>query len=255
MWSPIVQTFLREYFNLIFHDQRGHGRSTIPSPPKTTITEMADDIAIILDHLNIPEVLAVVGVSQGGAVALSFGIRHSARTRYIVACDTQAKTPPANIKAWDDRLEVARKEGMEVLARATAARWFPPGSPYHPDTQSDSSDSKEKLQMLLDMMSSTPLLGFEAGARALQDYDLIADGLLDIGGVQTLLIAGEKDGTLPKVLKELTPKFKAGHLFASFEQIAGSGHLPMLDNPEEFSRLVVELITANRSRSDSDSDS
>jgi len=198
------------------------------------MNDLADDIALLLDYFSIPKARAVIGVSQGGAATLNFAIRHPSRADCIIACDTQAKTPQANIKAWDDRIAFVQKEGIDAFAKATAERWCPPESSFHPD-------GGEKTEVLQKMIRETPVLGFEAGARALQGYDFLEAGLLR-SSVKTLLVAGEKDGGLPAGLSKLQEEWSKEGGDVRFAPVKGAGHLPMLDCPDEFVKIVLEYI-------------
>jgi pimeloyl-ACP methyl ester carboxylesterase len=90
------------------------------------------------------------------------------------------------------------------------------------------------------MVARTKVAGFEAGARALQSYDLLAQGLVEkLAATRSLLVAGELDGKLPEVLAGLHKDVaaKAGDR-ASFASIPAAGHLPMLDNPDAWWAVV-----------------
>lgn len=198
---------------------------------------LADDIATVLDHLSIAKVHAVIGVSQGGAATLQFGLRHPGRADRIVACDTQAKSPEANIKAWDDRIALAKSDGMATLGKATVGRWFPEGSEWHPSSAAIAG----KSGVVLDMIENTPLAGFEAGARALQGYDLLSQGLLQ-SKLKTLLLAGSRDGALPVGLKKLREEWVDAGGDVEFAEVEGSGHLPMLDGAERWLDAVLKFL-------------
>ena len=61
-------------FDLITPDLRGFGQSTTVETPYT-ISDMADDLAGLLDHLGI-EKIALAGHSMGGYVALAFAKKY-----------------------------------------------------------------------------------------------------------------------------------------------------------------------------------
>jgi len=244
MWSAIVPT-LSQKFTLVFFDQRGHGRSSVPpESPRTTISELARDIARILDYLKLKVAHGIVGVSQGGATALSFALQYPQRVRRIASCDTQAISPEANKKAWADRIAFARLEGMDRLAEETAARWFSKaGSPFR--------KGGEKYGVIRQQITSTSLEGFARGAAALQEYDLKADGLVPAlqaeakrrdGDFKVLLLAGELDGKIPGGLRALRDEVDPNHEFAEFAAIEGSGHLPMIDNPQSFLAVMEKFL-------------
>ncbi len=244
MWSAIVST-LSHKFTLIFFDQRGHGRSSVPPEfPCTTISELARDVARILDYFKLKVAHGIVGVSQGGATALSFALQYPQRIRRVISCDTQAVSPEANKKAWADRIALARSEGMDRLAEETASRWFS-------KEESPFRKGGENYEAIRQQITSTPLEGFARGAAALQEYDLKADGLVPAlqaeakkwdGNFKVLLLAGELDGQIPGGLRALREEVDPDHEFAEFAAIKGSGHLPMVDNPQSFLAVVEEFL-------------
>lgn len=239
MWEGAMARLSVNY-NLIAYDQRGHGKvseSACPStqgklclalqssvpPTACTLDQLADDIAMILHQVGVSTpVKAVIGVSQGGATTFNFAIRHTDKYEKIVVCDTQIKSPEANIKAWDDRIALAKEKGMSALADATVPRWFPGGSPLVSGAQS---------HLVRPMVENTRLEGFIAGARALQGYDL-SHGISEaLKGKKALLIAGERDGKLPEGLKKLSDQLASEGRDVDFYEVPNAGHLPVfLDN-------------------------
>ncbi len=79
MWDAVIPA-LSARFNILSYDQRGHGSSAVPAEP-CTIAQLSDDVAFLLDSLAVKKAYAVIGVSQGGATALSFALRHPDDTR------------------------------------------------------------------------------------------------------------------------------------------------------------------------------
>jgi esterase len=75
------QTTLREHWDLIAPDLRGHGRS--PSRRPSGMQQWASDLAGILDAPGHPRAI-VVGHSLGALVALAFARRYPDRTRGLV---------------------------------------------------------------------------------------------------------------------------------------------------------------------------
>jgi len=187
---------------------------------------------------------AVIGVSQGAASALSFAIQHPERAKKIIACDTQAKAPESNKQAWDDRITLANSsdDGMERLAIVTAQRWFPSDSAYHP-FDSDLNAEANSDNPILKMITTTPRQGFEYGARALQTYNLLADGLLQCKA-KTLLVAGQKDGggVISKALRQLTNDWTNKGGSVEFAEVEGAGHLPMVGTTDLWVDIVGKFL-------------
>ncbi|KDE05026.1 hypothetical protein MVLG_04569 [Microbotryum lychnidis-dioicae p1A1 Lamole] len=229
MWDAVLPRLSKTY-NLLTYDQRGHGQSSVP-PEKCTLEQLSNDIAKILEKLSIPTpVHAVIGVSQGGATTLSLAHTHPEVFERLVTCDTQATSPAANSKAWDERIALARSEGMTPLADVTVPRWFPALSEY--------VEGGREEAWVHDMITSTPVEGFAASAAALQGYD-VAPGLgRALKGKKVLFLAGERDGALPGVLKGVKESLEKEGCYVAFEVIPGAGHLPMVDSPRKWGEVV-----------------
>jgi pimeloyl-ACP methyl ester carboxylesterase len=243
LWSSITPIFTARGYNIVLFDQRGHGKSSVP-PGACTVPELGSDIAHVLDYFKIQTVEAVIGVSQGAASALSFSVQYPGRARKIIACDTQAKAPESNNQAWNDRIKLANSsdDGMERLAIVTAQRWFPAGSVYSPVNTDFKADANHD-NPILKMIATTPLQGFERGARALQTYNLLSDGLLR-SKTNTLLVAGEKDGggVISKALQQLTENWTKEGGNVKFAEVKGAGHLPMVGTTEQWVNIVLQFL-------------
>lgn len=76
----------REYRTILM-DSRAHGRSKLKShcaDKEFTITDMAKDVAALLDALHIPSCI-LVGFSDGANIALEFASLFPGRTRAVIA--------------------------------------------------------------------------------------------------------------------------------------------------------------------------
>ncbi|KAK0566393.1 hypothetical protein OC861_003259 [Tilletia horrida] len=260
MWTYVLPA-LRKHFNVITYDQRGHGHSSIPREP-CTLSQLADDTALVLSAYGIARAHAIIGVSQGGATALTFLMRHPDRAAKFVVCDTQAIPPLANVKAWDERIALVKgANSMAPLAEATLPRWYSslfddgPGG-THPDQPPPGSADPRRAEILNhtgSMIRNTPIEGFVAGARSLQGYDLLSPpasvapkGLLPtLAETQSpvLLVAGAHDGALPTALQGLADDAKAADASqVEFVQVERAGHLPMIDQPQAWTNLVLPFL-------------
>ena len=107
---------LAERWGLVFHDQRGGGRSTRP-PSMAGIdhdTWVADAEAL-RQHLGY-ERMVLLGHSYGGYLALEYALRHPDRTAGLVLCSTAARKQPT--EGMLDRAESsASSEQLRLLRR------------------------------------------------------------------------------------------------------------------------------------------
>ena len=115
-WASHVRV-LRETRPVITYDARGQGQS---DPPREipTLELHADDLAALLDHLDIPQA-DLVGFSHGARVALGFAEHHPRRVRRLVLCSATAEpTALARtiVRSWQ---EILRLGGLEALSWAS----------------------------------------------------------------------------------------------------------------------------------------
>jgi len=96
--------FFKEQYRVIAMDSRDHGRSSDSEEP-LTYEKMTDDLAALIDHLQLDSV-DVVGWSDGGIEALLLGIRHPTKVKKLVAMAANLNPGPRAIyKEADDLIQ------------------------------------------------------------------------------------------------------------------------------------------------------
>src|SRR5918995_6992092 len=121
MWDEGAPA-LRERFRLLRCDHRGHGGSPV-LPGPYTIEDLGRDALALLDGLGI-ERFSWCGLSIGGMVGMWLASEAPERVEGLVLCCTSALLGPREL--WDERIRVARKEGMDALVDSVVVRWFTP---------------------------------------------------------------------------------------------------------------------------------
>lgn len=226
IWDDVAKALIKgingKSYRVLRYNSRGYSHQDPKSNP-TRFDLLADDLEYLLQRVNVEKVHAVIGVSMGGVTSINFAIRHPYMLEKFVACDCNVAASPANKKAWEERIELARSKGMAELADATVKRWFT--EPNH-----DSANAQKTLRMVKD----ASFYGFVQNAGALCNYDL-KEHLANIKALG-LLIAGEGDGKLPEVMQNF------GIPNTSFETIPNAGHLPMLENHEAFMDALAKFL-------------
>ena len=224
MWDPQV-TDLKHSFRLLRYDQRGHGGTDAPEGRYTYATLVTDALAL-LDALDIRRP-HFCGLSMGGATALGLAELHPNRVDRVVVCDSPAMSTPATAQQWEERIVIAREDGMEALVESTMARWFPP------ETHAAKPPHLEKVRQ---MIRTTPVNGFIGCAAALADHDYntaVASVTRPV-----LFIAGSKDGVTPAAMKDMHARLKGSR----YVELEGAGHISNLDRPAKFTKAVREFL-------------
>jgi 3-oxoadipate enol-lactonase len=216
MWAPQAAA-LKSEFRVLRYDHRGHGGSPVPPGPYS-IDDLAGDALALLDELGI-ERATFVGLSIGGAVAITAALRAPERFERLVLCSTAAQFPPP--EQWSERAATVRSQGVEAVADGALERWLTPEAP---------AELREHLRA---MLVSTPREGYAACCEALGGYD--ARGRLGELTIPVLAIAGADDPTTPPpALQAIVDEVPDGRLHV----IERARHITSAERPEEFTRVL-----------------
>ena len=223
MWDEGAPA-LRERFRLLRYDHRGHGGSPVP-PGLYTIEDLGRDALALLDGLGI-ERFSWCGLSIGGMVGMWLASEVPERVEGLVLCCTSALLGPREL--WDERIRVARKEGMDALVDSVVVRWFTPEFfSAHPET----------VEKAAAMLRGTDPEGYAGCCAAIRDMDL-RDRLGQIRA-PTLVISAADDPATPPEHGELIRDSIPG---AGFEVIPGASHLANIEQPEAVTRAILDHL-------------
>lgn len=225
MWSPVIAT-LSDAYRLIIPDLRGMGESEVSSPI-ATMADYADDAAALLDHLNIREPVVVVGLSMGGYIVFEFHRRHRDRVRALGLIDTRSEgDSPDAAKGRAEQAKRVLAEGSHVVADAMKDKIFGPNV---------DPALKEAWHRI---MASTAPKGVAAALEALRNRTDFTPSLGQIN-LPTLIVVGEQDViTPPAGAKAMHAAIRGSVL----EVIPGAGHVPPLEQPAAFGRVMRRFL-------------
>lgn len=99
LWDGVATALVAAGHPVFAVDLRGHGRSSKPAGPYD-VTTVADDLATVIERLNI-ERPVVVGQSWGGNVVLELAARRPDLVRGIVCVDGGWLEPSRDFADWD----------------------------------------------------------------------------------------------------------------------------------------------------------
>ena len=229
MWEPQVRAFSK-HFEVIAPDMRGFGRSELPPVRWSPIA----DVLSLVDQLRLKPV-HLIGCSIGGGVAIDFAIEHGERMSKLVlvgpgvsGVQFGAKYPELFAEA-----DAAEKAGdRQAIVEADAHLWLDGPRRAHGYVK----DPVRKLFFEMDAnfdsdWSSAPIANIDPPA---------AERLHEISA-PTLVVVGDEDSP---------PIFDAVELVmenvphARKAVIHDAAHLPNLEHPDEFNRIVLEFLLA-----------
>lgn len=227
MWDAQAEA-LQATHTVVRFDDRGFGGSP-PGDALLTMERIADDAALLLDHLGISRAV-VCGCSMGGYAAFAFARRYPTRLRGLVLQDTRATadTPEAR-KGRAELAEKVLKEGAAAAADAFLPRLV------------GETTKKERPEVVVQLREAILKTAPRGVADALAGLAARADStpLLREIRVPTLVVVGEEDVITPISDSEAMQNAIAG---AKLKVIPKAGHLSNLEAPAAFNAALLTFL-------------
>ena len=220
-WAPQVEALRAAGHEPIAPDLPGYG----DEPLRPGRLSYVEHVAALLDTPA-----AVVGCSFGGRVALELAVEHPELVERLVLVN-------AALPGWDWSAEVqaANAEEDEALDRGdigAAAEanmfWLGPDTPEH----------------VRDLVREMVSRNFELVLPVCEQVESVpveppANERLGEIGVPTLIVVGAED---VHDMVEIAAILDAEIADTRVETIAGAGHLPSLERPDELNRLLLDFL-------------
>jgi len=228
MWQPQIEEFAK-HFDVVRPDTRGFGDSELPPrrwSPVADLIALMDELALKPAH--------VIGCSFGGGTAIDLALDHPARVSKLVlvgpgvsGADFGKKYP----ELWAEVNAAEEAKDMDALNQAEARIWLDgPGRPR-------GHIGGQLRELFLDMNGRSLRNDFESAPMDKLDPPAI-DRLNEITA-PTLLVVGDED--VPPVLDtiEILMSSIKG---ARKAVIHDAAHLPNLEHPAAFNRIVLDFL-------------
>lgn len=223
LWDHVIP-HLPNGLQIIAYDLRGHGRSDIPDGPYS-MGMLIRDAETLLDELGLRDTI-FLGLSLGGMVAQGLAAKRLDLIRALILSNTATKIGTREM--WQARIATIAKGGMAAAAPALMERWF-----------TRAFRAKGGHAAFEAELKQVSLTGYLAGAEAISGSDFYTTTAAL--RLPTLVIAGAEDGsTPPDLMREMAALIHG----ARFELMRNAGHLPPIEAPEDYAKLISGFIAA-----------
>lgn len=227
LWDEQVSALTNSY-RIIVPDLRGFGDSDA-SDGSATMNQMAQDIAGLLDHLEISQA-AIGGLSMGGYVVLAFYKQFPSRARALILADTRAQADTEEAKQTRaQQAEKALTEGMGGIADAMLPKLLTPETV---------SKRPEVVKRIRDMMLKTKPEGAAAALRGMAEREDQTQLLPQIT-ISTLIIVGSEDPITPVADSEKMHHAIAGSRLVVLDK---AGHVSNIEQSEQFNKELERFL-------------
>lgn len=250
-WTYQIDYFQNNY-RAVWFDYRGHHNSEFPKDLKSlTLENMALDLGILLDELDIREAV-FLGHSMGVNTVLEFYRQQPHRVRGMVLANGTAKPPLETLfrnNAFQAGFKIL-KSLYDKSPEAVSLFWkLQKGNPitrslitfggFNPHLT-----PPEDIQLYLNQVAE-----MDPGilVHLIQNYDNYdASAWLHTVQVPTLILAGERDSVIPieqqELMKQLIPQSR-------MVTIPHGSHCPQMDLPDLVNLQVEKFLTEINYRS------
>jgi 3-oxoadipate enol-lactonase len=223
MFEPVIAPFAATH-RVIVPDLRGHGLSR-QMPPPYTVAQLASDLARLLDHLRVDST-AVLGYSQGGAIAQQLALDYPSRCdRLVLAC-----TYAFNMATLREKLEgklapfLVRTLGMRRFAKFVIALGL-------------KRVEKRRADWVVGLIADQdPALMISAWNEAMA-FD--SRRRLNEIGCPTLIVAGSSDKAVPMHHARM---LHDGIRDSRLVVVGGADHALIWTHPDELARVTNEFL-------------
>jgi len=230
MWDDQVGPFADAGWTVIRPDLPGFGETPPPARPVALWAALRD----LLDHLGV-ERAAVVGASLGGRAAVDLALAAPDRVRALVLVGSGlAGHPfrePALLQLWDQSEGAIERGDHLEAARVELDTWV---GGVGRDPSAVTPEVRRRVEAML-------LAAYAHGGADLEEPDPPASGRLGEVAAPALVVVGEHDRpdihAMADALCDGIPR-------AERVLVGGTAHLPNMERPEAFNRVVLEFLAA-----------
>jgi pimeloyl-ACP methyl ester carboxylesterase len=236
MWDEQMRTFALDH-RVVRYDLRGFGRSDLPTAGPWSAR---DDLVALLDALDIGRA-ALVGCSNGGRVALDCAVATPERVTALALVG-----PGLTVHDWSDELErvedaeeaAFEREDYEAVADLMVRTWV--DGPRRAPEEVDPGVRERVHAMQRDDAR-------RMGRHLARGGELVPEARLDppagtrLSDVQarTLLVVGAED---VDDIHRIANRLVTGIPGARRVTIERAAHVPSMERPDEFDRLVLGFL-------------
>lgn len=231
-WDPQVPDFA-EHYRVIRYDTRGWGQS------ETEHVEFANraDLATVLDHFGERSAF-VLGLSRGGSIALDFALDYPERTDALIVAaggigGFETAETPEEEAMWAEVERHEQAHDWAWLADFETHFWV--DGPGQPEDRVDPAIRARVHDWILTTYQAEKNEGIPLR------LEPPANERLAELRVPTLVMVGDLDERTTQLSCRRLADVVPGARFEAFE---GAAHMLNLEQPEKFTRLVLDFLAS-----------
>ncbi|MFL5704318.1 MAG: alpha/beta fold hydrolase [Ktedonobacteraceae bacterium] len=232
MWDEQFEVFAQQY-QVIRYDIRGFGKSEMPQVPYSHV----EDLSALLNHLNVKQAY-LLGLSLGGLIAVDFTLEHLDRVDALVLVGAAISGFVPVLTREEEKQENQRAAPFIKAAEERDTSQLVEVVMQHP-TLVPSAQYASARQRVRANLSEYSWIFVLDPAPMQQITPPAVERLAEIQ-IPTLIIVGDEDALM---LHQIAEKLEQDIPQTTRVGIAETHHMPNMEKPEEFNRIVLEFFS------------
>jgi 3-oxoadipate enol-lactonase len=231
MWNAIIDKFKDDY-QIILFDNRGIGQTDV-SHGAYSIEEMTSDVVTLCSKLGINRA-HFVGNSMGGFIVQNIAFKHPKLVKSATLSNTASTIHTCFHIYLEAQLELLKAGAPLAALIKASSSWV-----FSIKFLSQPNMLKILIQQGLENLYPFTIRGYEGQYTALSQFD--SRQWVSRIDVPTLVLSSNQD----LIFSEQSVKMLAEEIpNAAYYCFSECGHLPMIEYPETFSKIIQEFINS-----------
>jgi len=228
MFNAVAQLLARRA-RVLAPDLRAHGRSDVP-PSRWSVADVADDMAAMLDELDVAQVV-LAGFSMGGMAAVEFALRYPERLTGLALIGTSAAAE-----------ELVRSAEIRTLAKLIdltgPARFLPHEASRATFSPEFRRRHPKEIKRFESVVRAMPRAALTQALRAVAGRRPLLKELPRIR-VPVMIVVGGHDAVVrPKWSREMHQAIPGSRLVV----YPNAGHAVPTERPGDVAELIEQLL-------------
>lgn len=229
IWKDEISLISKKNLRIIAYDLRGHGRSNMGTKNSFTISDLVQDLKILIDTLDVKK-CTLIGHSIGGSIATLYAVQNPQKLEAIILINgSSVRIPDKDLEKHFVTRKIALTDGMNALAE-----WI-----RHESMESEKAFEDEKSwEQFKQIFTKTSVEGFVAATNSLYSMPENVTNLLKKANYKIFGIVGEGDEVFMRLMHKMKKELPTFEL----RIIKDSDHWVIVEHPEELFKALDEFL-------------
>lgn len=229
IWKDEICLISKKNIRIVAYELRGHNRSNMGNKDNFTISDLVQDLKLLINSLKIKK-CTLIGHSIGGSVASVYAAQNAEDIEGVILINgSSVRIPNEDLEKHRVTRKIALTNGMVTLAE-----WI-----RHDGSETEKAFEDEKIwKEFKQIFTRTSVQGFVAATNSLYSMPENVTSLLKNANYKIFGIVGEGD----KVFLRLMDKMRQEIPGFELRVINDSDHWLIVEHPEELFKALKEFL-------------